>query len=339
MRINGHGHLLPEPHQVPKFMKDKKLFSIDNDKKFMRQGSWARPITDPSFFLKEKVEWMEKNNIDHGVMLNLSQVYCNGWERQDAKDAIQWQNDFNASVQHNNPSKFTCGFAVQPKFMSDALLEIERCVTKLNLKLLCLPTHYLNDVDEWVSVADETCNPIYELANKYKLAVEIHPYDGSKMIKLKDQNWRFHLVWMMAQTADTLHFYTLQDVPNKYPNMRTAFAHGCMLGQANFGRRVQGFEGRPDLFEGTEHPKTSLGHPNLFFDTLVHDPYTLQLLKHRVGVPQIISGLDDPYPLGEMESVPGSYPGKVIDDAVELKILTQQNSNDIWSKNVLKWLG
>ena len=339
MRINGHGHLLPEPHQVPKFMKDKKLFSIDNDKKFMRQGSWARPITDPSFFLTEKVEWMEKNNIDHGVMLNLSQVYCNGWERQDAKDAIQWQNDFNASVQHNNPSKVTCGFAVQPKFMNDALLEIERCVTKLNLKLLCLPTHYLNDVDEWVSVADESCNPIYELANKYKLAVEIHPYDGSKMIKLKDQNWRFHLVWMMAQTADTLHFYTLQDVPNKYPNMRTAFAHGCMLGQANFGRRVQGFEGRPDLFEGTEHPKTSLGHPNLFFDTLVHDPYTLQLLKHRVGVPQIISGLDDPYPLGEMESVPGSYPGKVIDDAVELKILTQQNSNDIWSKNVLKWLG
>ena len=339
MRINGHGHLLPEPHQVPKFMKDKKLFSIDNDKKFMRQGSWSRPITDPSFFLKEKLEWMEVNNIDRGVILNLSQVYCNGWERQDAKDAIQWQNDFNASVQHNNPGKFTCGFVVQPKFMKDALLEIERCVTKLNLKLLCLPTHYLNDVDEWVSVADESCNPIYELANKYKLAVEIHPYDGAKMIKLKDQNWRFHLVWMMAQTADTLHFYTLNNIPNKYPNMRTAFAHGCMLGQANFGRRVQGFEGRPDLFEGTEHPKNSLGHPNLFFDTLVHDPYTLQLLKHRVGVTQIISGLDDPYPLGEMESVPGSYPGKEIVDAVELKILTQQNSNDIWSKNVLKWLG
>jgi aminocarboxymuconate-semialdehyde decarboxylase len=44
---------------------------------------------------------MEKNNIEHGVMLNLSQVYCNGWEKQDAIDAIRWQNDFNASVQHN----------------------------------------------------------------------------------------------------------------------------------------------------------------------------------------------------------------------------------------------
>lgn len=338
-KINGHGHILPEPDQVPQFMKDKKLFWIDEDKKFMRQGTWSRPITDPSFFLKEKLEWMEKNKISHGVMLNLSQIYCNGWERQDANDAIRWQNDFNASVQQNHPSKFTCGFVVQPNFMDDALTEIERCVNELGMKLLCLPTHYLNDKDEWISVADDSCAPIYELANKYNLSVEIHPYDGPKMIKLKDDFWRFHLVWMMAQTADTLHLFTLKNIPNKYPNMRTCFAHGCMLGQANYGRRVQGFKGRPDLFEGCENPETTLGHPNLFFDTLVHDPYTLQLLKNRVGVPQIIAGLDDPYPLGEMESVPGSYPGKVIDDAVKLAILTQPEANLIWHDNVLKWLG
>ena len=50
MRINGHGHVLPEPNQIPKFMKDKKLFWIDNDKKFMRQGNWSRPITGSSLF-------------------------------------------------------------------------------------------------------------------------------------------------------------------------------------------------------------------------------------------------------------------------------------------------
>ena len=87
-RINGHGHILPEPNQIPKFMKDKKLFWIDDDKKFMRQGNWSRPITDPSFFLKEKLEWMDTYNIDHGVMLNLSQIYCNGWKKQDTKDAV-----------------------------------------------------------------------------------------------------------------------------------------------------------------------------------------------------------------------------------------------------------
>ena len=338
-RINGHGHILPEPNQIPQFMKEKKLFWIDDDKKFMRQGNWSRPITDPSFFLSEKLAWMDKNKIDHGVMLNLSQVYCNGWEKQDSIDAIRWQNDFNASVQHQNPDKFTCGFVVQPLYLDEALKEMERCVTKLNMKLLCLPTHFLNAKNEWVSVADESCFPIYELANKYNLAVEIHPYDGEKMVALKDEFWRFHLVWMMAQSADTLHLFALKNIPNLFPNIRTCFAHGCMLGQANYRRRVQGFEGRPDLFKNTVSPKTTLGHPNLFFDTLVHDPYTLQLLKHRVGVPQIIAGLDDPYPLGEMESVPDSYPGKVIDDAVKLNIITDQDARQIWNQNVLKWLG
>jgi aminocarboxymuconate-semialdehyde decarboxylase len=112
-----------------------------------------------------------------------------------------------------------------------------------------------------------------------------------------------------------------------------------MLGQANYGRRLQGYDGRPDLFEGTHDPRAALGHKNLFFDTLVHDAYTLQLLKIRVGSDQIVAGLDDPYPLGEMEGVARSYPGRVIDFAVEANILTQKESDEIWFNNVLRWLG
>ena len=339
MRINGHGHLLPEPHEIPKFMRERKLFWIDKNKKFMRQGDWARPITDPSFFFEDKIEWMEKYNIDHGVMLNLSQVYCNGWTRQEAKDAIRWQNDFNASVQERRPDLFTSGFVVQPLYLDDALEEIERCIEVLKMPLLCLPTHFLNEKNEWLSVVDDSTLPIFELADKYKLAIEIHPYDGEKMVALKDTYWRFHLVWMMAQTADTLHFYALKDFVNRFPGIRTCFAHGCMLGQANYGRRLQGFDGRPDLFEETSDPRESLGHPNLFFDTLVHDAYTLQLLKIRVGADQIVAGLDDPYPLGEMEGVKNSYPGRVIDFAVEAGILTPQESGRIWNENVVRWLG
>lgn len=339
MKINGHGHLLPEPSEIPKFMKEKKLFWIDDDKKFMRQDDWSRPITDPSFFFNEKLEWMEKYGIDHGVMLNLSQIYCNGWSRQDAFDAIRWQNDFNSSVQERRPDKFTCGFVVQPLYLDDALKEIERCVEKLGMQVLCLPTHFLNQKNEWLSVVDESTMPIFELANKYNLAIEIHPYDGEKMVALKDIYWRFHLVWMMAQTADTLHMYALKDFVNFFPNIRTCFAHGCMLGQANYGRRLQGFDGRPDLFTEARDPRASLGHPNLFFDTLVHDSYTLQLLKIRVGSAQILAGLDDPYPLGEMEGVANSYPGRVIDFAVEAGILDQNESDQIWYDNVLRWLG
>ena len=320
-------------------MKEKKLFWIDKDKKFMRQGDWSRPINGTGFFIKEKTEWMDQHNIDHAVMLCLSQLYCNGWEKQDCADGIRFQNDFNASIQSNFPKKFTCGFVVQPLYIDHALKEIERNVHKHGLKLLCLPSHFLNKKGEWLSVAEKEVDPIFNLANEFGLAVQIHPYDCDKMIALKNNYWRFHLIWMMAQCADTLHLYTLNDIPNKFPNIRTCFAHGCMLGIANYGRRLQGYDGRPDLFEDVENPRASLGHKNLFFDSLVHDSYTLELLKRRVGVSQIVAGLDDPYPLGEMEGVGNSFPGRVIDFAVEVDILTQREADEIWRDNVLMWLG
>ncbi len=337
LKINGHGHLLPYPEQIPRFMKEKKLFWVDADRKFMRQGDWKRPVTDPSFFLNEKLEWMDKNQISHEVVLNLSQLYCNGVERSVAKDIIQFQNDFNASLQQDYPTRFTSGFVVQPNHLEDAKAEIVRCVEELGMQLLCLPTHYLSD-DQWKTTASNDLKEIWELANHYGIAVEIHPYDGQRMIQLQDQLWRFHLVWMCAQTADHYHFYTLYDFPTKYPNLRVCYAHGNQFGQMNVGRRMQGFKGRPDLFEGTVPPEATISKQNVFFDTLVHDVYSFRLLVDRQGTSQIVAGLDDPYPLGEMESVEGCYPGKVIDEAVAHDFITKEDRKAIWNKNVVQWL-
>ena len=102
---------------------------------------------------------------------------------------------------------------------------------------------------------------------------------------------------------------------------------------------MQGYLGRPDLFEDATSPAASLGHPNLFFDTLVHDVHTLELLVKRCGSAQILAGIDDPYPLGEMENVPNSYPGKVLDEAVQQQWLTTAERQHIWRENVWRWLG
>ena len=341
MRINGHSHLLPYPEQIPSFMKDKEIFWIDDDRKFMLQKNWKRPVTDSSFFLDEKLEWMERNKIDHAVVLNLSQLYGNGLRLEEMKQVLRFQNDFNAKVQHDHPDKFTCGFVVHTGFVRGALWEIERCVEELDLRVLCLPTHFMDSIGTWRSIFDQDIEPILDLANRYKLAIEIHPYDGEKFIQLENTAWRFHLVWMLAQCADAYHFYTLNGYQEKYPDIRVCFAHGGQLNQINLGRRIQGFDGRPDLFEGKYHPRKAVGHPNIFFDTLVHDTFSLELMVKRQGsTDQIIMGLDDPYPLGEMESVPqSSYPGKLLDLAVKEKIISEQQHKEIWCDNVLRWLG
>ena len=121
--------------------------------------------------------------------------------------------------------------------------------------------------------------------------------------------------------------------------MRTCFAHGGQLAQINLGRRIQGFDGRPDLFEGKSHPRKAVGHKNIFFDTLVHDTGSLKLLVENQGSNQVIMGLDDPYPLGEMESAKqSSYPGKILDLALERNIINETQKQAIWQDNVIQWL-
>ncbi|NBC09216.1 MAG: amidohydrolase family protein [Bacteroidetes bacterium] len=340
MRINGHGHLLPYPEDIPAFMREEEIFWIDDDRRFMWQKNWQRPITDSSFFLHEKLEWMEQHHIDHAVILSLSQLYGNGLRWEQMKRALRFQNDFNARIQHTYPQKFTCGFVVHAGFIQGALWEIERCVEELGLQVLCLPTHYMDSTGHWSVIFDKETEPILEMANKYKLAIEIHPYDGEKFILLENTAWRFHLIWMLAQCADAYHFYTLNGFYDKYPDIRVCFAHGGQLNHVNLGRRVQGFDGRPDLFEGMTRPRKALGHPNIYFDTLVHDTHSLELMIRRQGgTDQIILGLDDPYPLGEMNNdVQSSYPGKLLDLALEEEIITRQQHQDIWSDNVVRWL-
>jgi aminocarboxymuconate-semialdehyde decarboxylase len=198
----------------------------------------------------------------------------------------------------------------------------------------------MDSVGTWRGIFDEETAPIFELANELNLAIEIHPYDGEKFIHLENTAWRFHLVWMLAQCADAYHFFTLNGIYEKYPAIRTCFAHGGQLNHLNIGRRTQGFDGRPDLFEGKTRPRKALGHPNIFFDTLVHDTLSFELMVRRQkGTDQILMGLDDPYPLGEMESErQSSYPGKLLDLAVEEGIINQQQHEEIWSKNVIRWL-
>jgi len=73
---------------------------------------------------------------------------------------------------------------------------------------------------------------------------------------------------------------------------------------------------------------------------LVHDTFSLDLMiRRQQGTDQIILGLDDPYPLGEMESeAQSSYPGKLLDLAVDEGVITDQQHQEIWYDNVVRWI-
>jgi aminocarboxymuconate-semialdehyde decarboxylase len=72
---------------------------------------------------------------------------------------------------------------------------------------------------------------------------------------------------------------------------------------------------------------------------LVHDTDSLKLMIDRQGSNQVLMGLDDPYPLGEMESEEqSSYPGKILDLAKDRAIINQTQYDQIWENNTIQWL-
>jgi len=87
-----------------------------------------------------------------------------------------------------------------------------------------------------------------------------------------------------------------------------------------------------------ERPRKAVGHPNIYFDTLVHDTVSFEvMLKRQQSTDQILMGLDDPYPLGEMESdAQSSYPGKLLDLVLEEGLINKQQHSEIWKESFIQ---
>ena len=78
---------------------------------------------------------MKQNNIDHAAMLCLSQLYCNGWKKEDCIDSITFQNNFNASIQNDFPKTFTSGFVVQPLHMDHGFKRNRKMCQRIEFKI------------------------------------------------------------------------------------------------------------------------------------------------------------------------------------------------------------
>lgn len=114
------------------------------------------------------------------------------------KWVLCFQNDFNVWIQQDYFKKFICGFVVYVGFIQGVLWEIECCVEELGLQVLCLFMYYMDFIGYWNVIFNEEIEFIFELANYYKLVLEIYFYDGEKFILLENMVWCFYLIWMFV---------------------------------------------------------------------------------------------------------------------------------------------
>jgi aminocarboxymuconate-semialdehyde decarboxylase len=327
-KVDIHTHIIPE--HLPNFREKfgyGGFVSLDHHKPCR-----ARMMIDDKFFREiHENNWSpEARMVDCDVhqvkvqVLSTVPVMFNYWAKPlDCLAVSQYLNDHLADVCQRYPKRFIGLGTVPLQSPEVAILEMERCITRLGLAGIQIGSH----INEW-NLSEERLFPFFQAAEELGAAIFVHPWDMMGQEKMS-KYWLPWLVGMPAETSLAICSMIFSGIFEKLPKLRVAFAHGGGSFPATFGRIAHGFEVRPDLvaIDNNIHPSNYLG--KFYVDSLVHDPYMLRFVVNMLGEDKVAMGTDYPYPLGELE------PGKLIESISEFSAETKAK---LLGLNAFNWL-
>ena len=319
LKIDVHTHILPR--DIPNW---KRKFGYGGFIQLEHSGPGCalmkkddgqsfREVDENCWNPERRIEQMDETGVTVQVLSTVP-VMFSYWSRPaDGAEIAKYLNHQIADVVAEFPLRFV-GLGTVPLQRADlAVKELERCKeiglsgveigTNVNQKNLGEP-----DLFEFFSACESL-----------DMAIFVHPWDMMGQDDMQ-KYWLPWLVGMPAEVSRAICSLIFSGVLERLPELRICFAHGGGAFPATIGRIDHGFNVRPDLcaVDNPHGPRKYLSR--LYFDSLVHEPLTLDYLVKLVGADQIMLGSDYPFPLGEHR------PGELIesmpyDDAIRSMLL------------------
>lgn len=326
LKIDVHTHILPK--DIPNW-KDRfgygGFITLDHYKpccaRMVRDdGKQFRDIEENCWDPARRIEEMDATGVDVQVLSTVPVMFGYWAKPNDGAETARFLNDHIADVVTEFPLRFV-GLGTLP--MQDASLavkELERC-REIGLAGVQIGTNV-----NQLNLGEPKFFEIFEACERLGMAVFVHPWEMAGESDMQ-KYWLPWLVGMPAEVSRAICSLIFSGTLERLGDLRICFAHGGGSFPATLGRIDHGFNVRPDLFtDNAFGPRKYLSR--LYFDSLVHEPSSLDFLINLVGVGQVMLGSDYPFPLGEAE--PGKLIGSVdYDDKTKEKLL---------SLTALKWL-
>jgi aminocarboxymuconate-semialdehyde decarboxylase len=262
-----------------------------------RLGPLPKAIFDPALRLTD----MDRQRVDLQIIAIPPPNFYYHIPAGVGTDFARIQNDALIALSEAQPDRFHMFGTLPLQDIDSSLKEVEHIAAHPRARGVQIGSNV-----DGVDLDDSRFEPLWEELEVRDLPVWIHP--DQRSIAGSDRLKSYYLQNMVGLPLESTIAATklvFGGVLERHPGLRIGFVHGGGFAPYQVGRFDHGWSVRPEPKRVTSEVKPSQYFQRFFFDSLTHDPISLELLGKRVGWGHVVLGSDYPFDMASTDPVGG----------------------------------